>query len=690
MTAEQLTLAGFYGHAAAAVAYLLLALLVAVAPRKNAFSGVVLGLAATATFLWAAVIAYDFGTDEVIGYAAEILEIARSCGWIVLLLGLLYWLPPVQRTSWAAAVIGICAAIAVLTVSASGAPATSALALILIGAHLALALVGLALVENLFRNSPPERHWNIKYLCLGVGALFAYDFYLYANTLLFRHLDPDLFVARGVTNLLVAPLLAVYSLRDRSAGPRIAISPRFVFHTATVMGAGLYLVTMAAAGYYVRRFGGTWSGFLQVIFFFGSLLLLIVPLSSSSFRGYFRVLIEKSFFKYKYDYRAEWLRFIQTISSNDSPETLRNRVIQAVADIVDSPDGGVWLRRDPDRYTLAASWNMWRWKLNDSEATFPVDSPIVRFLERTQWIINLEEAAAKPDRYEGLSSLPPWLQSPSRAWLILPLPHHDGLLGIMVLGRARVQRKLSWEDFDILKTVAQQAASYLAEHAASEALLEARQFEAFNKRFAFVVHDIKNLASQLSLILSNAPKYRGNARFQDDVVETVRQSVEKMQRMLTQLHVQPETPATSPAVALAPLLRQIVATQGRIGPAISLDLQADKVAVAADEDRLKAVVEQLVQNAVDAVGAKGRVQVRLAGEGKMAVVEIEDNGPGMDAEFVRNKLFHPFRSTKDSGYGIGVYESRDFASSLGGQLEVTSAPGRGTIMRMRLPAVVTS
>ena len=236
--------------------------------------------------------------------------------------------------------------------------------------------------------------------------------------------------------------------------------------------------------------------------------------------------------------------------------------------------------------------------------------------------------------------------------------------------------------------MARQAASYLAEQAASEALLEARQFEAFNKRFAFVVHDIKNLASQLSLILSNAAKHSGNARFQSDMIETVRQSVDKMNRMLRQLHAQPEESAPPAAFALAPMLHLIVATRSELGPAITLELQTDRLEVAADEDRLKAVVEHLVQNAVDAVGADGRVQVRLTGDGGMAVIEIEDNGPGMDAEFVRDRLFHPFSTTKGVGYGIGAYESRDFANSLGGRLDVTSQPGHGTIMRMRLPAVM--
>src|SRR5581483_10044488 len=227
--------------------------------------------------------------------------------------------------------------------------------------------VGLALVENLLRNSAQPSAWNIKYLCFGAGALFAYDFFLYSDALLFRRLDLSLFLARGVTNLLVAPLLVVFTMRSRLAGPQLTVSRQFVFHTATLITAGLYLMVMAAAGYYVREIGGTWSTFLQAVFFFGALLLLLLPIASGRVRAYLRVLIEKSFFTYKYDYRGEWLRFIHTISNTGLAEDLRRRVVHAVCDIVESPEGALWIQRDPGRFELAATWNVSRWKLIDNE-----------------------------------------------------------------------------------------------------------------------------------------------------------------------------------------------------------------------------------------------------------------------------------------------------------------------------------
>lgn len=352
---------------------------------------------------------------------------------------------------------------------------------------------------------------------------------------------------------------------------------------------------------------------------------------------------------------------------------------------MDSPEGALWSAREHHNHVLTASWNLSRWGLTEPEAVIGADTPLGRFLERTQWIIDLDDYAAVPNRYQDLTELPAFMRPIARIWLVVPLIHHERLFGIIMIGHPRASRTLTWEDFDLLKIVGRQVASYLAEEETSQALAEAHQFEAFNKRFAFIAHDIKNLASQLSLVLSNSERHRGSEAFQRDAGETLRKSVDKLNRMLRQLHVPPSRDEGTKTIALAPLLNDIVAKSGQLHPAISLDVCAGKLAVAADENRLRAVVDHLVQNALDAVGDKGNVQIRLTDKDRMAVIEIEDDGPGMEAAFIREKLFRPFATTKESGYGIGVYESRDFALSLGGGLDVVSKPGKGTVMRMSLP-----
>lgn len=683
---------GFLSLTISALAYLALAgLLVRWRGRPSSDDLLILAVALTA--VWAAAAALAFRRGAPVAALPWVLEVVRDAGWLAYLMRLLLRGAPERARRWPyllGAAGALCVTVAVLDVVLTPQAPRAAHGYdrdLVFAGHLILALAGLGLVENLFRNTPEERRWNIKFVCFGVGGLFAYDFFLYSHALLFRHIDTELLAARGLTTALTVPLLLLSEVRNLAARREFAISRRIAFHSATLIGAGIYLLLMSAAGYYIREFGGSWGGVLQAGFLFGAAIVLLVSLFSGSFRAYLRTFIEKNFFHYRYDYRDEWLRFIRTISTDAPDMTLPTRVVQAVGDIVDSPDGAVWMRGDDGAFRLLAGWNAARWHLDEAGTLVPADSALAVFLARTQWILNLDELARRAELYDNLA-LPAWLAGQERAWIVVPLVRRERLDGFMIFGRPRASRALNWEDYDLLKTVGQQAASYLAEHQAGQALAEARQFEEFNRRFAFVVHDIKNLASQLSLIVTNAARHGHDAEFQQDMLRTVRESVDKMKRLLTQLHGQTAKKPDSPKVVeLGPMLRRLVERRRTAAAPVLLELQADGLAVAVEEDRLSAVVDHLVQNAVEAVNGDGRVVVRLVGDGDMAVVEVEDNGCGMDADFVRERLFQPFKTTKGTGYGIGAYESREFARALGGRLEVVSQPGQGTVMRMALPAV---
>jgi putative PEP-CTERM system histidine kinase len=650
-----------------------------------------MALAAGCTVLWSGWLALDFWSNGVrFTLPGHVLEVVRSSAWLIFLADSLFLDVPERAPTRHAVRLGIAATgiyAATIAVLPDLVPAAAWIVgpnSILTG-YLALAIFGLALTENLLRNVPTDARWNIKYLCFGAGAIFGYDFFLYSQALLLRQIDADLFTARGVTNALAVSLLAVSVLRSKSRGrqPRreIVVSHSFVFHSAALLGTGAYLLIMAAVGYYIRQFGGSWGGVLQMTFFFGAGLLLVLSFSSGTVRGYLKTFVGKNFFKYKYDYREEWLRFIRTISETEQNVELPERVIEAVSDIFDSPEGGVWLRQQ-DRLVLHSTWNLSRWNLVSADTQLDRGSSLVAYLERTQSVIDIDELRRDARRYEG-KSLPEWLAAESRAWLIVPLVHHDELRGVLILGKPRAPKELDWEDRELLGTLGQQAASYLAEYELGEALAEARQFEAFNKRFAFVIHDIKNLVSRLSLIVTNAARHKHDAAFQDDMIRTIESSIDKMKKMLLQLHGQP---GQGQLVDIGRLATAAAALQSGRGPSVNVEIRDPAPAVEADEERLRRVIGNLVQNAIEAVPKDGIVNVRVRTEGKMAVLEVQDNGPGMEPEFIREKLFKPFRTTKGEGYGIGVYEANEFARSSGGRLDVFSQPGRGTIMKLSLPS----
>jgi putative PEP-CTERM system histidine kinase len=254
----------------------------------------------------------------------------------------------------------------------------------------------------------------------------------------------------------------------------------------------------------------------------------------------------------------------------------------------------------------------------------------------------------------------------------------------VVLALPRSKVKLNWEVSDLLKVAGNQAASYLAQHEAANALMVARQFESFNRMSTFVVHDLKNLVSQLSLLLSNAEKHKQNPEFQQDMVETVYLSVQKMKRLLEKLSGSDSAEKPVP-LSIAPLLQEAVKSKSIAEPKPVLEVQDANLTVYANSSRLERVVGHLIQNAIEATARDGLVHIRLQKEQDFAIVEIKDSGHGMSEEFIREKLFRPFVSTKSAGMGIGVFESKEYVSELGGTLEVTSSESDGTVFRILLP-----
>jgi putative PEP-CTERM system histidine kinase len=267
---------------------------------------------------------------------------------------------------------------------------------------------------------------------------------------------------------------------------------------------------------------------------------------------------------------------------------------------------------------------------------------------------------------------------------VVPLAQGPALLGFVVLARPRAPVDVNWEVRDLLKTASRQAASYLAQLAASEALLEARKFDAFNRMSAFVVHDLKNLVAQLSLMLKNAERHRDKPEFQRDMLLTVENVVQRMNQLLLQLR-SGATPVDKPAaVALEPIVRRVQAAKAVGEPRLTVEIVAG-VHAFGHADRLERVIGHLVQNALDATVADGAVAIRVYRENGRAAIEIADDGIGMTPDFVRNKLFRPFQSSKPAGMGIGAYESAQYVADLGGQIEVDSQPGRGTRIKVLLP-----
>ncbi|MBL4893657.1 MAG: PEP-CTERM system histidine kinase PrsK [Emcibacter sp.] len=551
---------------------------------------------------------------------------------------------------------------------------------------LTLCIVIFLLVENLYRNSAEEGRWGIKLLLLAVAGLYIYDFLLFADRILFTAIGQKLFEARGMVNFLLVPLLAIAVSRNPSWKMNVKVSRKVAFHTITLIGTGAYLIGMSAAGYFLQNYGGKWGNILQVTFILTALLGLVAFISSGKFRAWAQVLLSKHFFQYRYDYREEWLKFINTISATGEHYDLRERVIKTLADVVDSSGGALWLCEQPDVYQLAAKWNF----QYDVENELLSGDDFVKFLEREEWVIDLNhEIEEGKIKHHGLS-IPEWLLSNPRYWLVMPLDHLGKLVGFVVLLQPRVKNNLNWESTDLLKTLGRQTASYLAEQISEMSLAESREFESFNRKFAFVVHDIKNLTSQLSLIVKNAKKHADNPDFQKDMILTIQDSVTKMNSLLSRITVvqEPSLDRVDHVLNISVTIEKMVKDWDKRGLNIAFTKSEGDVAVYADEESIETIFMHLIENAREACAADNiRIGLDLSCEGGFAIVKVRDNGHGMAQDFIQNELFRPFRSTKENGYGIGAYESREMVKRLGGRLMVKSQKEVGTTMKVYLRLV---
>lgn len=644
-------------------------------------------LSAGLTALWGFTTAYSLGENGSISGLSSILDAARIIAWI-LFLGVLIGFRGPKHSSPADSAVWSALAAATAALVAGGIQISSGSIVVIPGigtlyhiSMLAMSISGLVLVEMLFRNSPKDRRWALKFLCIGLGSMFAYDFFMFAQALLNQHLAAGPAAGRGIILALLVPLLGISISRNPDWSLNVFVSRRVIFHSAALIGSGVYLVVMAAGGYYLRFYGGTWGATAQVIFVFGAALLLLTILFSGRFRAMLRVFLSKHFFSYKYDYRDEWQRLTQTLSAPEGQ--LRERAIQALAQIVESPAGALWLRNDSGVLLLVSHWN-----LADCEAQpEPLESSLGHFCEHRGWIIDLDGYRDDPEQYPGLR-IPDWLTKNQRGWLIVPLLHAEQLQGFVMLTHPRVKHKLNWEDFDLLKAAASQIAAHIAQEETQEALLEARQFEAYNRFSTFVVHDLKNLIAQLSLLVSNAARHRDNPEFMDDAIETIEHSVERMNGILAQLRSGglPD-PAMAETLDLRSLARTVADHQAQRQPVPLLELCEHALPIRAESRRLEGVVCHIVENAQEATAEDGKVTVRVYRDRDYGIIEVSDNGHGMETAFIQQELFRPFSSTKaNKGMGIGAYQARSFMRSLGGDIEVSSTPGQGSRFRLLFPS----
>lgn len=551
----------------------------------------------------------------------------------------------------------------------------------IIWASLILAITSLISVEQLYKNSNFSR--LMKLWSITAGAIFAYDIYLFSYSLVFDQISPELWQARGAINGSAALILALGSLAlsDQAAQrARFSLSRPVAFYTTSMTAAGSFLALMAIGGYYVQLYGGKWGTIVQILLLFLAVLSISIVFISSTARSRLNVWINKNFFRHKYDYRVEWLQLINYLSRTPDIQDFHVRAITAVASIFKSPQGALWLLQNQN-YVPVSTLNL---TLPEDNVEEPADTAFCETLREQEWVFS--PYSPGNNTLGSLNDvLPEWIFKISDLWLVLPLLIEQDLLGFMILTKPPHDASLTWEDLDLLKNVGRQVASYLDRQQAAEHIAESRQFDAFNKLTAFIMHDLKNLIAQQALVVENAAKHKENPAFVEDAIATIDNSVVRMNTLLKKL--QHNEPMELRSIELHKTLMEVTKKCQEQKPLPSLRLDDSDIVITADPDHLLMTFTHIVKNAQEATAADGFVDVTLRRDGNNAIITVEDNGEGMDEEFIRNRLFKPFVTTKSGkGMGIGVYQTKEFVTALGGTVSVESAPTIGTTFTITLPA----
>ncbi len=606
-----------------------------------------------------------------------VFEIGRSVAWSLFFVSLLPGVSVALRRAVVAGglvLIGVRLGLPMLETL----PALTRVQLALM-TELVAVIAALCLNVAVFRAAGETSRWSLKLLCFPLAGMFAYDLYIYGQALSIGLPSQGYIAARGIIALLGAPFVLLALLRGRLWPQGLQVSRQAALYSVALVAVGLYLLAVAGATLLIRHWDIALTPAMRVGLLFGTALLLVILLTSGRFRAGLKLFISRHFFASKYDYAHEWRKFMQTVAFEGPASPLENRIIRACADVLEVPGGALWVL-EGGRPQLQATWHYRpnaavQARAGDVEALF-ADSQ-GRYTVRT----------GDELRTAGLAA------ADREAWLGVPLPHGGELLGFLLLAPPRVRHRIDTEDRDLLMLIAHQCAGYLAEKQAAAALQTEKQFSRFNRQYAFVAHDIKNLVSQLAVMLKNFDRHADNPEFQRDLQETVQHAVTRMRGLLDRLNRlhnrEPDADGDGQAVAAAEVVRAEIARADGAAepPRLSVADAAADGHLRVSPERFAGVLRHLLANAREAAGPAGRIAVDMDAANGWLVLNVTDDGPGMSLDFVRETLFTPFRSTKSGGFGVGVYQCREFAREHGGDLEAISSPGSGTTMRLWLPLV---
>jgi putative PEP-CTERM system histidine kinase len=529
----------------------------------------------------------------------------------------------------------------------------------------------LGALDTYLRGSRHEDRWRMKYLVVGLGGIFLVRFFLLSQMLLFQVLLGVYLTTAAATLVLGNLAVGASLIRTRFLRSEVTVSRDLVYRSLVVVALGGYLLVVGALGWLLKFLG------IQEELLWGSVLVFVSALAvgavllSENVRWRLKQFVARHFYRTKYDYREQWLAFNQRLGSVVSLEELGPVLVSGVTEAAGAARGALYLADARDgQFHLAGEVELGGIPTAlEASASLPARLSA----ESAPVLVTDDLAAIPPGSLLGTGGM------------AVPLRWGGDLVGLMLIGPERAANPYSREDLEFFMTVGEQAAGVIVTARLSETFAQAREFEAFHRLTSFVIHDLKNAVSALSMLSQNALQHFDDPEFQKDALRTLSRTVDRMKALLARLAAAPDAARLrSEPVDLSALALE--ATRPLDGGRVSLVKEfAPVAAVPGDSEALLRVIQNLVTNAMEAVRDSGTVTVRSYEEGGQVVCEVTDTGIGMSPDFIQKSLFAPFRSTKTGGWGIGLYQAKGIVDAHGGTIEVTSREGAGSTFRLRLP-----
>jgi len=536
----------------------------------------------------------------------------------------------------------------------------------------------MVLLEQLYRNADVKVKWALWSLIIALGTSTVFDFVLFAQAAMVNKLDFSYWYARGFITAIGMPLILVSTRRIKNWSVNVFVSRDVVFYSSMLLISGLYLLLLALAGYVINYYGGAWGSVISIAFLLLGGTVLAALLITEKIRSEVKVFISKHFFANKYDYRIEWLKSIDQLSGTGN-ESYYQTATEIICSSLNVRHGALIFKESQGSYNC-----VYQLDLVIEKRLLHHLLAADKFCQQQGWIIDVREYANVENSYPELQLDVEYCRT-QQIDIIIPIFKNKAVNGFFLLSLPSGRSFLNWEDRDLLFAVSKQLSNYMSLNEANDSLAESKQFEAFHRMSAFLVHDLKNIQAQLGLINANAKRHRDNPEFISDVFETIDSATQKLDKVLKQLRNKQAAESAKKRISVNSLIEQVALQRNMMMPQVILEVSAE-IEILIDQETFYSVLNHLVQNAQEATKNDGWVKIRAELIADSLHIAVLDNGCGMSSDFIVNRLFKPFDTTKgNAGMGIGVYEAKQFIENSGGTMQVTSFEDEGSIFHLIIP-----